>query len=106
MTAKHEPTEDMRKTVTDYAAVGVPQDDIALLCGISKNTLRKHYEDELKFGGIKANAAVAGALYNKAMKGDTTSQIFWLKTRAKWSEKIDLGLTDAVKLVINRPGGD
>jgi hypothetical protein len=34
----------------------------------------------------KANAQVAGFLFNAAKNGNVTAQIFWLKTRAKWRE--------------------
>jgi ParB-like chromosome segregation protein Spo0J len=35
---------------------------------------------------LKANAQVAGFLFNAAKSGNVTAQIFWLKTRAKWRE--------------------
>jgi DNA transposition AAA+ family ATPase len=61
--------------------------------GINNNTLTKYYSDELEKGRIEANAAVAGTLYEKAKQGDTSSMIFWLKTRAQWSEKNTTELT-------------
>jgi hypothetical protein len=54
--------------------------------GVDPKTLRKHYRDELDLGETKANAQVAGYLYNAAKGGNVTAQIFWLKTRAKWRE--------------------
>ena len=45
-----------------------------------------HYRDELNLGETKANAQVAGFLFNAAKNGNVTAQIFWLKTRAKWRE--------------------
>jgi len=48
--------------------------------------LRKHYREELDLGETKANAQVAGFLFNAAKNGNVTAQIFWLKTRAKWRE--------------------
>jgi hypothetical protein len=38
------------------------------------------------FRETKANAQVAGYLFNAAKNGNVTAQIFWLKTRAKWRE--------------------
>jgi hypothetical protein len=49
-------------------------------------SLTQHYRDELDLGETKANAQVAGYLFNAAKKGNVTAQIFWLKTRAKWRE--------------------
>jgi hypothetical protein len=48
--------------------------------------LRKHYRTELDFGGVKANAQVAGFLFSSAKNGNVSAQIFWLKTRARWRE--------------------
>ena len=41
---------------------------------------------ELDLGETKANAQVAGFLFNSAKCGNVTAQIFWLKTRARWRE--------------------
>ena len=61
--------------------------------GINNDTLKKYYSEELEKGRIEANAAVAGTLYEKAKQGDTPSMLFWLKTRAGWSEKNTTELT-------------
>jgi len=82
----HKPTDKLRKMVKDYSAVGTPQDDIAKVIGIDRNTLAKHYREELDTAATKANAAVAGKLYSQCMAGNTSAMIFWLKTRARWRE--------------------
>ena len=56
------------------------------MVGIDAKTLRKHYRDELDLGETKANAQIAGFLFNAAKSGNVTAQIFWLKTRARWRE--------------------
>ena len=68
------------------AAYGIPEADISGVVGIDPKTLRKHYREELDLGETKANAQVAGFLFNAAKNGNVTAQIFWLKTRAKWRE--------------------
>lgn len=82
----HEPTKQTRDAVALHAAIGTPQEHIARIIGIDKKTLCKYYRDELDLGTSRANAAIAGQLYQKAVSGDTTAQIFWLKTRARWRE--------------------
>jgi len=84
---KHEPNEVTRQTVLMHVAVGTPTLDIAKLLGITLKTLKKHYQEELNFGKAKANASVAGKLFNKAMNGDTTAAIFWMKASAGWSDR-------------------
>ena len=80
-------TSDSRNQVYNLSIVGTRYEDIALVLGISDDTLTKYYKSELEKGRIEANAAVAGTLFEKAKQGDTSSMIFWLKTRAQWSEK-------------------
>lgn len=67
-------------------AYGIPETDVARVISVDPKTLRKHYRDELDLGEIKANAQVAGYLFNAAKNGNVTAQIFWLKTRARWRE--------------------
>jgi hypothetical protein len=81
-------TDERREQVRSLAARGVRQEDIGPIihCGDTK-TLRKHFRDELDRGMAEANSNVTGALYEKAMGGDTIAQMFWMKTRAGWREK-------------------
>ena len=79
------PTEEQRLQIKSLAAVGTPQEDIALKIGIrSPKTLRKYFRKELDLAATDANASVGAALYKKAMAGDTDAQKFWLERRAGW----------------------
>jgi hypothetical protein len=82
----HKPDPNLRRQVEALAAYGIPEIDIGRVVGIDPKTLRKHYRDELDMGETKANAQVAGYLFNSAKNGNVTAQIFWLKTRAKWRD--------------------
>jgi hypothetical protein len=82
----HRPDPSQRRQVEALAAYGIPEADISGVVGIDPKTLRKHYREELDLGETKANALVAGFLFNAAKNGNVTAQIFWLKTRAKWRE--------------------
>lgn len=82
----HVPNEKTRGQVQALSGFGIKAEDIASYIGIAKQTLYKHYREELMTGVVGANARVAETLYNKAINGDTTACIFWLKTRAKWRE--------------------
>lgn len=90
---KHEPTKAQRDTVSLHAMVGTPQEDIAKVIGVDPKTLRKYYRDELDLALAKANATIGGSLFNKAKNGDTSAQMFWLKTRAGFSEKQRVDIT-------------
>ena len=82
----HRPDPAQRRQVEAMAAYGIPEADIARVLNLDPKTLRKHYREELDLGETKANAQVAGYLFNAAKNGNVTAQIFWLKTRAKWRE--------------------
>jgi hypothetical protein len=82
----HKPDQVQRRQVEAMAAYGIPAEDISRVVGVDAKTLRKHYRDELDLGETKANAQVAGFLFNSARTGNVTAQIFWLKTRARWRE--------------------
>jgi hypothetical protein len=70
------------------AGLGIPQEQICLLVqrGIDDKTLRKHYASELVSGVAKANSQVSKSLFQKAVSGDTTAQIWWTKTRMQWKD--------------------
>jgi hypothetical protein len=95
--AAHQVEEPQRRQVEAMAAYGIPEHDIARVLSIDPKTLRKYYRDELDLGEAKANAQVAGFLFNAAKNGNVTAQIFWLKTRARWKEPaVDHKVTAAV----------
>lgn len=87
-----QPTDEDRALVEQLAAFGIPVESMTLFVkdkagkSISERTIRKHFVNELDQGELKANVKVAQTLFKKAISGDTTSMIFWLKTRARWKE--------------------
>lgn len=85
----HVPTDEIRNLVSVWARVGTPQSVIAQELGISIPTLMKYYSEELTEAKKRGVAAVAATLYAKAIGGDTTSIIFYLKTQGRWREKDD-----------------
>ena len=90
---KFEPTDEQRKTVERAAGFGLPQDKICQLVvsdrigrPIDDDTLRRHFALELERGAAVADNAVIGALYDKAVRGDTAACIWWTKSKCGWSE--------------------
>ena len=86
----HAPSKESRQLVRLHATIGTRQDVIADILGIDGKTLTKYYREELDQATARANAAVGGALFNKAKSGDTAAMIFWMKTRAGWREKQEI----------------
>ena len=93
----HQPTKATRDTVSLHVLAGTRQDVIADVLGIDPKTLRKHYRKELDQAMAKANAKIGGALYNKALGGDTSALIFWAKTRMGFRETQHIDHTTAGK---------
>lgn len=85
----YEPDEKSRKQIAVMAGIGLTHDQIAKIMGVSDETLRKYYRDELDTGEARMNAAVAQNLYSIATskgQGAVAAAIFWMKTRANWRE--------------------
>ncbi len=88
-------TEDKLKVLKGWAMSGLTKEQIANNIGISRSLLyewtdrSKEFADALRSGIQEADAKVVNALYESAINGNTTAQIFWLKNRIsdKWREK-------------------
>ena len=83
-------SEEKRKTIKAMAGYGIPQKDIARVHGVSEKTLRLHCEHELATGATEATTKVAETLFGLATGGNVTACIFWMKTRAGWTERTEL----------------
>lgn len=85
------PTKAQRATVLDLSSFGLPHEQIGTFLGVAPKTLRKHFRHELDTGGIAATAKVAKSLFASATSGrNVAAQIFWMKARAGWSEKLEV----------------
>lgn len=77
-------------------AAYLTQEQIADYFGIGKTTWFAMMErdtsiaERYKRGKAKAVGSIAQSLLTKARNGDTTSQIFYLKTQAGWRETTNL----------------
>lgn len=63
--------------------------------GISVVTLRKYFGEAIKTATADAVRQVSNKLLAKALDGDTTCMIFFLKTRGRWRETDRLEITGA-----------
>jgi hypothetical protein len=86
---RFQPTEEQRHQVRALAGYGLRQAQIASVVGVgSTATLRKHFREELTLGPLEARANVARTLFRLATSGrNPAATMFWLKTRAGWSEQ-------------------
>lgn len=88
-------TEEGLMLLEGWARDGLTDEQIANNCGITASTLydwKKRFteiSDTLKRGKEVVDYEVENALLNRALGGDTTAQIFWLKNRrpGRWRDK-------------------
>lgn len=64
---EHRATQANRNLVEQYAAMGIPQEHIAMKIGVTAPTLRKHYHVQLELGAADSVAAVASKMYSMIM---------------------------------------
>lgn len=97
-----EPTDEEVAKVRLYAGLGSTQEHIAAMLGKSVDTLTRNERtmDALRIGRAETIAKVAGTLVKKALNGDTTSAIFYLKTQGGWKETTLIGGDPATPLAI------
>tara|TARA_R100001163_G_C5013062_1_gene158314 strand:- start:382 stop:870 length:489 start_codon:yes stop_codon:yes gene_type:complete len=88
-------TKEMCQKAEDYASQGLTSEQIALALGIGESTLYdkqnefKEFGEAIKRGRGTGIQRVTNKLYEKALEGDNTAMIFYLKNRAGWQDKIE-----------------
>lgn len=88
-------TKDMCERAEAYASQGLTSEQIALALGIGESTLYdkqnefKEFGEAIKRGKGRGIQRVTNKLYEKALEGDNTAMIFYLKNRAGWQDKIE-----------------
>src|SRR5260221_12425695 len=90
----HQPTPDTRKAVENGSGLGLPQEMISCLVGITAKTLRAKYKAELKMGKAKATVNVLQSHSKQCLAGNMTAIIWYEKTRLGWRGTTWHGLRD------------
>ncbi len=86
MPKKHVPTIESRAKVNALSSFGIPLKKIAKYMELDVKTLGVHYEKEIETASIDKIVAVGNALFQKAIEGNVTAMVFFLKTRGQWRE--------------------
>jgi hypothetical protein len=111
------PEEINLKQVEVIASLGLTDEEIAVILGISRRTLNywkkaPPFLHSLKRGKLKADFQITKSLYEKAKAGDTTAMIFWLKNRRPdlWRDKREVEFPSGIEIkvisAVPRPAKD
>ncbi len=90
--------------VERLSGIGLSNKEVASALGIAEATLYRRkqdnesFESALKKGRAKAAADIANAVYENAMKGNITAQIWYEKTRRGLSDKVQIDGDVEIKL--------
>lgn len=100
--------QDAIAAITGWAMCGLTNPEIAKNMGIEQTTLWRWASknadicNALKKGKDFADSVVVNSLYKRAVSGDVTACIFWLKNRRsrEWRDKVsddDISFSDGLK---------
>ena len=87
------------------AKIGLSEAQVAQALGISQSTMTRRkqsdaeFDKALKDGQQSGITAVTSALFNGATNADkpsTSAQIFYLKNRARWTDRSDVEISGGV----------
>src|SRR5262249_23723240 len=78
----YKPDDKQRFMVERAAGLGISQDRIAHMLGISKVTLEKHFRTELDRGSVSVEYQVGNSLIEQALKGNVNACGLFLSHRA------------------------
>jgi IS30 family transposase len=101
-------TPDHVAVIERMASNGATLDQIATVLEVSPRTLdnwlrRDDVRQCYARAKLKAVDQIAGALYAKALAGDVTCMIFYLKTQAGWREVKESQLPEGSQVIIYVP---
>jgi len=98
--------------VEKLAGLGLIDTEIAMVLGIATSTLNEYkknpeFSESIKRGKLIADKEVIESLYKRAVRGDTTAIIFWLKNRQpdKWRDRQEHAISSRdFEITFRKPG--
>ncbi len=102
----HPPIEINLKTVEGLAMIQCTQEEMAAVLGISVDTIERRMKDDPEFSGIikkgKANGKMSlrRKMYDGAMSGNVTMQIWLSKQYLDMVDKQEYGGKDGANLMV------
>lgn len=82
-----EPNGEQRHQIETLAGYGLTEEEIASVMRLSIPSIKKYCKEEIVRGRNTAKTLVTQSLFANIKKGKEASIFFWLKCRARWSER-------------------
>lgn len=92
---------EVSQKVMEMARVGLSKTAVAILCGLTRNELYKHYLDDYERGQSNMEHIVAAAAMEQVMAGNPQMIMFVAKTKLGWSEHNVIEHTGTVNAVVS-----
>ena len=92
------PRPELANKIGLLTAIGTTQEQIARMLKMSKETLHKHYSDELELGSAKAGAVVGGKIFEAAKRGEQWACTLWAARRMGWKEHSQVDLNGNINI--------
>ena len=98
------PSDEEVDRIGLLVACGMTQEQVALVIGKCVDTIANDSRGRLALdtGRLKVIGNIGGNLIQRAIAGDNTAAIFYLKTQAGWREKDDADKDVNLNVTINR----
>lgn len=93
----HVATEQNKRVVVISKAMRLNMEDIALILGITTETLNKHYSHELAVGKSMCDLKASDALMRGIAKGDPALIKYYMNNQLKWSDRAAVDVTSGDK---------
>lgn len=90
-----------REAIQIMTAAGVTKTAMAKILGIAPSTLNKNFETELEHGKDMLTTRIVSALIRKALDGNVSAQMFFLKAKSDWREADKNDVPDAERLALS-----
>jgi hypothetical protein len=81
------PTNEQATQAEQLAAIGVSDADIASVMGVSEATLKNYLADRLKTGRAKGRTKIGKAMFDAALAGNVSAQVWWSKNQMGWRDQ-------------------
>ena len=84
--SQYAPTKRTAELTHKMASYGVPISQIAAMCKLSVEMVKRYYGDDIERGLAETSTKIGAAIVDKAVDGDMAAAALWAKSNMGWSD--------------------